>query len=437
MSMMKYDIDKLQNAGNQRKTRFWKKILIILLILAIVLSGLSALAFYYLYYGKPFYHEQEEDLAKIGEGVIVSEKQDESQPTLNPKNEEKKDEAVLSEKDKKQKEEDEAKAKLAQNPYVGEITNILIIGVDARDPKNIKSNADVLMILTINAKDKTIKLSSIQRDLLVYVPQRQGFHKINSLMYAGPMSLMENINYNFQLNLDKFIVVNFQMAEQIVDLLGGIDLDIPQNQALLDYWNDVLNATNKSLGGEEAPAIKNFGLQHVNGRQAITYARLRKLDTDFQRMQRQQLVLSLLFKKLREAGTLQQISVLKKAIEYTVSNLSPLEISNLAGLVMDAFSSNIQTLQIPMEGFYKGVTIKGTYYTVQRINAQLPTIHKFIYGTEGKYQLVEEYYPEEASLHEKDEDTQENKENEEKEKGVSSDNNKDTSSPNEPFYRLG
>lgn len=278
--------------------------------------------------------------------------------------------------------------------YPEEQSNILIVGVDSRDMNNINTNADAILVLSINQKKGEVKLTSFQRDLYVYVPWKESFQKLNSAMFGGPETLMNLLNYNYKLNLQKYVVVNFQALSDLVDLVGGVEVEIPDNQQLIDHLNYFVGDSNRLLGGEASPAIEKPGVQVITGRQALAFARIRYIDTDFLRMKRQQQIIKGLFQRVKQQGPLELLQLMKTAMGYLRTNLSSLEIAGLATSVLPKLSQSFETINVPLEGYYKGVTLKGTYYTVQAINAQMPLLHEFIYGNQQYIgSPVVEYYP--------------------------------------------
>lgn len=285
--------------------------------------------------------------------------------------------------------------------YPEEQINLLIVGVDSRDMQNINTNADAILVLSINQKKGEIKLSSYQRDLYIYVPWKERFQKLNSVMFGGPEALMNLLNYNYKLNIQKYAVVNFQALSDLVDLVGGVEVEIPDNQVLIDHLNFFVGDSNRLLGGEASPAIEKPGLQTLTGRQALAFARIRYIDTDFLRMKRQQQIIKGLFQKVKQQGPLELVHLVKTAVGYLRTNLTSLEIAGLATSVLPKLNQNLETLSVPIEGYYKGVMLKGTYYTVQALNAQLPLLHEFIYGNQNYVgSKVPEYYPSQEELNE-------------------------------------
>ncbi len=119
-----------------------------------------------------------------------------------------------------------------------EIYNILLIGKDGISQKN--SRADTMIILTIDNKNKAIKLTSLARDTLVYIPQK-GYDKLNhSFSYGGCDLLLKTINDNFKLNISDYAIVDFKTFVDVINVLGGVEVDIEDRE--IDGLNKVIDA---------------------------------------------------------------------------------------------------------------------------------------------------------------------------------------------------
>lgn len=287
-------------------------------------------------------------------------------------------------------------------PYSKDFTNVLLIGVDSREAGQLHTNSDTIMLLTLDQKQGQIKLTSFQRDMLVKIPGQEGFNKINSAMFGGPERLLATLNYNFKLDLKNYIVIDLTGAEEVVNLLGGVTIDVPDDPAVLNYLNSVIWDTNKELGGDWAPAVEEGGLQLLNGRQAICYARLRKLDTDFNRIDRQQQLLKELYRKFMDAGSLTKLQVLREGLGLISTNLTETELLGMGTSALPKLSKSLERMTVPGNGYFREATINGVSYIVPSINAEIPEIHQFIYGevfdNGTPVEEYSKYYKENASV---------------------------------------
>lgn len=267
-------------------------------------------------------------------------------------------------------------------PYDERQTHVLLIGVDNRDVTQTTGNSDTMMILTLDQEQSVIKLTSFQRDMLVKIPGWEGYHKLNAAMQEGPERLLETLNQNFKLDLQNYIIINLLGAEDVIDRMGGIELEMPDDEAQLDYLNRVIWDTNKELEGRKywADPIKKGGLQQLNGRQAISYARLRKLDSDFMRMQRQQLLLKTLFNQFKGLGPIQMLQTLREGLNLITTNMGDSQLISLGWTAIQSIQKPIETLSVPIEGAYEEAYLSSTAYIIPHLKEMIEPVHQFLYG---------------------------------------------------------
>lgn len=270
--------------------------------------------------------------------------------------------------------------------YDKKITNILIIGTDSRDGESLTyALSDTMILLTIDQTEQQIKLTSFQRDMMVYMEGESEPQKLNEANFKGPEYLLQTINQNFDLDIEDYIMVNMIDAEKIVDALGGIDVDIPDDQDVLDYLNRLIteqNAIYEGWGEDRSgwvDSIEEGGYQHLNGRQAIAYARMRELDSDYQRMARQREVLYKVYQKARSEDALTLLKTVKTGFSIIRTNMSKTELTQMIFALLPTLNSDIQTLQIPLFGYYWADT-DNSWNIHANFNALIPKLYQFIYG---------------------------------------------------------
>lgn len=222
------------------------------------------------------------------------------------------------------------------------ITNILLIGSDARS-LNEKSRSDAIMILTIDSIHKKLKLTSILRDTYVKIPGH-GEEKINhSFNYGGPELLIKTIENNFSIKLDKYAIVNFLGFKDLINAIGGLDIDIKPEE--------VKEANKSMLGINEDPSslIKNSGLQHFNGQQVLAYSRIRHVGNGcYDRTERQRHVVSLIIDKLTDTPVVKYPVVGSKLLPYVKTNMDITEILNYAYTVYQIKNFTPEQLLMPL-----------------------------------------------------------------------------------------
>ena len=210
---------------------------------------------------------------------------------------------------------------LRQSPRV---TNILLLGVDARQGETI-SRADTMMLLSLDRGHRQIKLTSFLRDSYVEIPDR-GMNKLNASCSEGGVQLViDTIEYNYHIKIDKYVVVDFQAFTALIDSLGGVDVPVTYREA------NYLNRTwyKWSLTGNPVHFDSGDSV-HLDGEKALMFCRIRKLDSDVQRTRRQRLVMECVQKKLGEADTGALISAVRSFCKYLTTDISAEKLLHLA-----------------------------------------------------------------------------------------------------------
>lgn len=239
------------------------------------------------------------------------------------------------------------------------IKNIALFGIDSEDGIG---RSDSTMIATIDPVHDKLKITSIMRDSYVNI-DGYGYDKLNhAYAYGGAELSIKTINQNFGLNIEDFVAVDFASLPVIIDILGGIELNITSEELL--YINDYINWINDAEG-TASPNITVAGLQSVNGIQALAYSRIRyTAGGDYERTQRHRTVLEKLFNKALSLSPTQYPAVVSQLLPYVKTNLGTSDILSLASSVATIGSGNLQQDRFPRDGFCSGENIDGVYYLV-------------------------------------------------------------------------
>lgn len=271
------------------------------------------------------------------------------------------------------------------------IMNILLLGVDDRRVLNGETyeNSDVMMIATIDMDNNVVKLTSVQRDLAVYIPGHEEPEKLTEAHGLGGAALtMQTLNENFRLNLTDYVEVNIYDSERLIDLMGGVDMevDLSENDNMLFYINECIGNQNVWFpeSGESA-YLTQGGMQHLNGRQAVAYARVRRETSDYRRMGRQRAVLQALFTQFMDAGLKTKTTVMREGLKCVYTNLSNDEIDRLAFNVFQSMSKQILQKQVPDPAKY-GVEFfeSRTDYMIRAdLNGIIPGLYGFLYNDDA------------------------------------------------------
>lgn len=257
-----------------------------------------------------------------------------------------------------------------------DIKNIALLGID--ETEGITGRSDCIMILTIDNKNRKLKLSSIVRDSYVTIPTKYKKDKINhAYAFGGPKLALQTLNENFKLNIDKFITVNFSTLPKIIDNIGGITLDITADE--FKYINGYINDLNIK-NNTNSPYIESPKTQLVDGTQALAYCRIRYTDGgDFERSHRQRTVISKLFEKSKTIPITKVPSLLDELFPMIHTNLDKSEILLLAFNLNSLNNSTILQDRFPYDEDGNGQLISGIYYYVFDEESTTKKIHSFIY----------------------------------------------------------
>ena len=256
-------------------------------------------------------------------------------------------------------------------PQVGadpNVLNILLIGIDARSDSNA-GRSDTMIIMSINRNTKQIILTSLMRDCYVAIPGR-GNNRLNAAhAYGGANLLMQTIEANFGIHIDYFARVNFFSFMDIVDAVGGIDINLAE--AELPHVNSASTAQNM---------ITSAGVNHLNGPQALAYARIRYVGSDYARTQRQRTVLQTVANKMRQMGLGELNSFLNVALPKIATNMPQSVLNDIVWSLPSILKYNISEFRVPWDGTGKSVRISGKSVLSVDITANRNLLNQIIYG---------------------------------------------------------
>lgn len=201
------------------------------------------------------------------------------------------------------------------------VINFLLIGIDTRGTVTYM-NTDVMMVVTVNENTKEISLTSLQRDCLVYIPKIRGegaYGRLNAAAaWGGIPLLIETIETNFNIHIDHYAKVNFNSFIDIINMIGGVTVELSEEEvAAVNADLDTRFWGNRPLTydpNEKLPA--GAGKKTMNGTQALTYARLRRIDSDFGRTERQRKVITAVISKAKKMSLTQLNEMAEAVLPY-------------------------------------------------------------------------------------------------------------------------
>lgn len=290
------------------------------------------------------------------------------------------------------------------------VINILLVGIDSRstDLNKGEQHGDVQIILSINKDDGSVKLTSIQRDLFVALPGYKNKQRINVAYHFGQSNpqrngsggqfAMRTINHNFEMNIEYYATINFYGLASVIDALGGIDMELTAAEAthINSYLRQHPPAYDNRKGEEDyvrQELEKVDGVQHLDGVQAVMYARTRKVDNDFGRTERQRKLLEVLLQKVMSDGmnVMRLMELMDTVVPYVTTNMNVTDMFNLAtgllqsGIIEKAQSGEtlMEQFRMPMDDTFRYSTVNGSSVVEFKSNGlkkNVEALHEFIYG---------------------------------------------------------
>ena len=239
--------------------------------------------------------------------------------------------------------------------------HILLMGCDSRKPGGYE-RSDSMIILSIGQRGE-VRLTSIMRDIWVELPGH-GEGRINAASsYGGPELAMQVASRYFDLQIEKYVMVNVKSMVNIIDLLGGVDLEITELERL--YLNSCTVRTQwESYSEREIPPLEHSGLVHLCGDQAVEHTRNRFVGgADYARTARQRKVLKAIAKKIRtKKNPIWLLGMIRRCRKLVETNLNPLELGRIALLALRTNPDAIGCFRIPAEGTYTINKVGGWHF---------------------------------------------------------------------------
>lgn len=275
---------------------------------------------------------------------------------------------------------------IVENAYVDEgtlmsskdVTNILFIGSDARG--DVEGNrSDTMMLFSIDKQNKKLKLTSFLRDSYVYIPSKQYNTKLNAAFsYGGTQLVMDTIEYNFGVKIDNYLMVDFKAFRQLINLLGGITVE-GVTAAEAKYMRDEVDLTDIVEGTNV-----------MNGKEALWYCRIRYVDNDFKRTERQRKVITAIIAKALRTNPVKLMNIVKEVLPNISTDISQSELMSLAmGAALQYIHYDIEQQQIPAKGTWSDARINGQAVLKMDIYENADILKSFLYDKDSKKDVAE------------------------------------------------
>lgn len=254
--------------------------------------------------------------------------------------------------------------------------SMLLIGVDT-DGQGVSGRSDTMVLAVINKRAGTVKLISFLRDLYVQIPGK-GHNRLNAAYaFGGPELLVRTLEKNFGVKPDGYLAVDFGLMVRLVDAVGGIELEVREDE--LQPLNGILEYYNQQHGCPSSQGrLNSAGTVRLTGLQAMSYARIRKLDSDFMRVVRQQKTLMAILKQLQgmDAGNL--FSLVMEYASLVKTDIAVTEVFQLIPLLLPMADYNLSSLSIPVAGGSKNTIKNNSFFLLPNLKKNVRAIEEFI-----------------------------------------------------------
>lgn len=260
--------------------------------------------------------------------------------------------------------------------------NVALFGVDSREgdlEKNTRT--DCIIVASLNKETKEIKMASVYRDTLLDLSEGT-LQKCNAAYsFGGPKQAINMLNMNLDLDIQNYVTVDFGVVAEVVDLLGGLDIEIKEEE--VEPLNKFVYETGQ-VAGKEAHFVGGSGIQHLDGVQATTYARIRSTaGGDFTRTERQRLVIEKIVEKMMKSDLATINKIIDEVFPTISTNFTMTEILSYAKY-FNQYKLGENT-GFPIDKATDTISGLGSIVIPVSLEDNVKKLHEFLFGTEEGY----------------------------------------------------
>lgn len=259
------------------------------------------------------------------------------------------------------------------------VFNILLIGSDERETVS-GARSDCMILCSLNENTKKITLTSFMRDSYVNIEGYDNNRLNAAYAFGGTGLLVDTIEKNFKIPIDRYVKVDFFAFMDIVDMLGGIDMELSEEE--IKVLNDYLNEVNMILGEDGQDRIEGpAGTYHLNGKQALAYSRNRYTgNSDFSRTERQRKILLAIKDSVSECNVIELYKLINAGLPYVTTNITEGEFLSLLLDYPSYIKNDISSNRVPYDGAYEPVTINKMAVLSLDFDKNIQNLKEDIYG---------------------------------------------------------
>lgn len=260
-------------------------------------------------------------------------------------------------------------------PGGGYVYNILLIGLDLRSGETWNGNSDSMILLSINYNEKKIVMTSFMRDLYATISGVSSPHKLNyaHALGGGPL-LVSTIENMYKIDINNYATVNFYDMISIIDSIGGIDIDVTEEEASVanEYYVPYLA---KETGVTASDYYLTSGYVHLNGLQTVAFSRIRYTSgSDYARTERQRRVLSIIFEELKTLSMTELSDFMNAALPCITHNIDESTLATLLASAYGYLDYSLETSRVPYDDHYtiwNELLVPDFEYTIQMLHSQI------------------------------------------------------------------
>lgn len=257
------------------------------------------------------------------------------------------------------------------------IINILLVGLDGRESRE-DSRTDSIILATLDTNNKRVKLTSFMRDMYVPIPGHKD-NRINTAYFLGGSELLtKTLNQDFDVNIQYYVSIDFRAFQELVDKMGGVNMEVKE------YEVNEINKYIKEVNGSKSTLIEGPGYQMLNGQQALSYCRIRKVgNNDFERTERQRRVLGELINKAKKTSIVKLPELFSTVLPFVKTNIPTNKLMSIGYTVFKFGDTAVDSLRIPGDGMYEVADIYGMQVLVPDLEKNMDYLSRFIFSTGG------------------------------------------------------
>lgn len=346
---------KNEKHAGRKKSSLKRRIIIGLLIFLVLLITLLAAAYIFISSKLDKMNLVDREYDNSVYESIVEEPPEVENPNSEPDSPDSEIENLESEIDKNL---ENLQQQATELKFSKDVLNVLLIGTDART-KDYRGRSDSMILVSINQKTEEIVMTSIMRDIYLAIPGK-GKNRINaSYAYGGADLLIQTVENNFGIKIDKFVQVDFTSFVEVVDAVGGVEITVKDEE--VETLNFYLRELNKLAGAEETDGFLTKGGKYkLNGRQALGYSRIRYVgNADFERTQRQRRVLEEILKSTKGLSITELSDSLDVILPLVTTDFTKGELIDLILHSVSYLSYDRVQLRIPADHTFSNMRING------------------------------------------------------------------------------